>query len=75
MATADEIAQWTKWLAEAQQAYHQLAIGQMARVFVDQNGERVEYSAGNKIMLSAYIAELQRLLGLQTVVGPLTPWF
>lgn len=62
-------------LAEAELAYHQLALGQMARVFVDQNGERIEYSAGNKNFLVAYIADLKRQLGLATVSGPMEVYF
>lgn len=46
-------------LADAQQKYHQLITGQLARVFVDQNGERVEFSATNKTDLYNYIQQLQ----------------
>lgn len=46
-------------LAEAENAYHQLMTGQSVRVFVDQNGERVEYSAANKQSLINYIAQLR----------------
>ena len=73
--TDAERALLTTYLAQARAAYHSLAIGQMARVFVDQNGERIEYSAGNKNFLAAYIADLERRLGIATVSGPLTPWF
>lgn len=52
-------------LAEAQQAYHDLMTGGSARVYVDQNAERVEYTAANKANLWAYIngllAEICRL--------------
>lgn len=75
LLTDEERALLTKWLAEARAAYHSLATGTMARVFVDQNGERIEYSAGNKNFLAAYIADLERRLGLQTVIGPMHVWF
>ena len=41
MATLD---QKKLWLADAEQRYHELATGQAASVFVDQNGERIEYN-------------------------------
>lgn len=49
-------------LAEAQTAYHNLTIGGAARVFVDQNGERVEYVAANASNLLAYIMRLQQAI-------------
>lgn len=57
-------------LNEARKAYHDLMMGQSARVFVDQNGERVEYTAANAARLAAYIANLERLCGLGTL-GPM----
>lgn len=45
-------------------------VGELARVFVDQNGERVEYVAANAARLAAYIADLKRQLGTETP-GPL----
>lgn len=52
-----------KQLAEARDAYHSLMTGVQARVVVDQNGERVEFTAANKQMLSAYIMGLEHDLG------------
>ena len=49
-------------LAQAQDAKHKLVTGQLARVFVDQNGERVEFTATNIDALNKYIAELQALV-------------
>jgi hypothetical protein len=49
-------------LQQAQDAKHKLVTGQLARVFVDQNGERVEYTATNVAMLDKYIAQLQALV-------------
>jgi len=62
-------------LAEAQKAYHDLMLGQQVRVFVDQNGERVEYTAANASRLQAYIQSLLSLLNsptgcAQAVTGP-----
>ena len=48
-------------LAEAEKAYHELMLGQSVRVFVDQNGERVEYTAANKLALQSYINQLRRI--------------
>jgi hypothetical protein len=59
-------------LEEARQAFHDLATGRMARVFVDQNGERVEFNAGNSRSLLSYIEELKRMLGIAgRIVGPM----
>lgn len=62
-------------LADAEQQYHMLVTGQAAKVFVDQNGERIEYQQGSAIRLSAYIADLKRQLGLGSGMGPLNVWF
>lgn len=55
-----DLAQLQTRLAEAENAHHDLQTGRMARVFVDQNGERVEYVSANSWRLSAYIQELKR---------------
>lgn len=67
-------AQLEIWLAEAEAAFHSLAIGGSARVFVDQNGERIEYTAANRNLLSIWIQELKRQLGLSSS-APLSPYF
>lgn len=46
-------------LAEAEEAMHQLQLGLQARVFVDQNGERIEYTAANRTQLRSYIERLR----------------
>jgi hypothetical protein len=46
-------------LEEARAAYHQLNTGTMARVVVDQNGERVEFTAANRTGLYSYIQQLE----------------
>jgi len=58
----------------AKSAYQQLILGTMPRVVVDQNGERVEYTATNAVLLKKYIAELQRELGYATT-GPMRVFF
>ena len=57
-------------LTAAEDAYHQLMLGQSARVVVDQNGERVEYTSANAVRLAQYINELKRQLGTY-VAGPM----
>lgn len=49
-------------LDEAKQAYHDLVTGVKARVIVDQNGEKVEFTAPNRQALYSYIQELERIL-------------
>lgn len=61
-------------LAEAQAAYHSLMTGKMARVIVDSNGERVEFTAANADKLAKYIADLKQQIGT-TTYKPLTPYF
>lgn len=66
MATTAEM------LAEAEREYHLLRTGQKARVVVDQNGERVEFTAANRADLKAYIDELKAALGTSTApLGPM----
>lgn len=63
-------------IADAKAALHDLMTGRRVRVVVDQNGERVEYSAANRADLSAYIAMLEaELAGKSTAVGAMRPWF
>ncbi len=62
-------------LAEAETALHELRCGKQARVFVDQNGERVEFAVANSSRLQAYVIELKGLLGRNTgLVGPMNSW-
>lgn len=66
-------------LESAEQAYHDLVTGGAAKVFVDQNGERVEYVAANAARLSSYIELLRRKIaeasGHGSGWGPLCPMF
>ena len=54
-------------LDEAEAAYHNLMTGNMARVVVDQNGERVEFTATNASRLYQYIEQLKALINPPTV--------
>lgn len=49
-------------LQQAKDAKHKLVTGQLARVFMDQNGERVEFTATNLDALNSYIRELEQLV-------------
>lgn len=63
-----------KQLREAEQAYHELLLGEKARVFVDMSGEKIEYQAVSVDRLRAYIADLRSQLGLAVrVSGPYRP--
>lgn len=64
-------------LAEARDAYHRLMTGQSVRVFVDQNGERIEYNSTNSSRLASYIADLERKVGEVTAgrLGPMRVMF
>lgn len=46
-------------LAEAQTARHNLITGKLARVFMDQNGERVEFNKTSLADLDSYIRDLE----------------
>jgi hypothetical protein len=69
--TAEERTQYTGYLADAEKALHSLMLGQTARTFVDQNGERVEFTAANAGRLRAYIYELKLKLGKVKATGPM----
>lgn len=60
--TPQEIAALRAKIAEAEAALHSLLLGRQAKVFVDQNGERVEYTSVRLSDLRAYIQELKNLL-------------
>ncbi len=63
------------WLAEAEVAYHKLNMGMQAKVFVDQNGERIEYNAATRGQLAAYIENLKlQINGTGTAGSPLRVW-
>jgi len=60
-------------LADAEAALHELNLGRSARVFVDQNGEKLEFTAANRGALRTYIEELKATIASHTVGadGPL----
>lgn len=66
-------------LTAARTAYHTLVTGGALRVYVDQNGERAEFSVARSTDLLAYIRSLEEQLALLTANSrryrPLTPFF
>lgn len=50
-------------LAEAEKAYHDLMVGNKASVYVDQNGERVEFTRVDADKLLIYIQNLRSRIG------------
>lgn len=65
--TCEELAEL---LATARKAYNDLVLGGAIRVVVDQNGERVEFTAANQARLNMYIQSLlseMRTLGCACV--------
>jgi hypothetical protein len=72
--TPEERALLTQRLAEAEQALHDVALGGKPRVFVDQNGERIEYGPTSTLALQKYIFQLQSRLGIANSTGPAHVW-
>ena len=64
-------------LDDAKVALHELMVGRSGRVFVDQNGERIEYTAANRADLRKYILELEAEIAGTNIFrgGPLRPVF
>jgi len=63
-------------LDDAREQYHLLVTGQQAKVYVDQNGERVEYTTANRSALLAYIQRLeQAVAGSNRPSGPMRVLF
>lgn len=60
-------------LADAKKAYHELMLGRSARVVVDRNGERVEFTAARKADLYAYIRELESKVTPDSVPANYSP--
>lgn len=60
--TQEELVLLQDKITRAEKAYESLMLGTMARVFVDQNGERVEFVAANRDGLYRYIQELKSQL-------------
>lgn len=73
MSAADPTTE--ELLADAKRQQHLLLTGQAAKVFVDQNGERVEYNSASLPRLAAYINTLETLLAGSTASkGPMKVW-
>ena len=63
-------------LDQAEAAYHDLMIGKSAKVFVDQNGERVEFSAPDAPRLRQYIQALRaEIAGTPATSPPMGVYF
>jgi hypothetical protein len=62
-------------LDQARAAYHALMTGTMAKVVVDQNGERVEFTTTTSSKLLAYIQQLEVALGGAITNRPMRPFF
>lgn len=63
-------------LADAEAQYHALITGTQARVVVDQNGERVEFTAANQGRLMKYINQLKTQISAPVRKnGPINPFF
>lgn len=58
-------------LDDAKNQYHLLVTGQAAEVYVDQNGERIEYQAAHAGRLAAHIAKLERQVAGTNTLGPM----
>lgn len=70
--TPQEVLEVQENLADAKKQYHLLVTGQAAAVFVDQNGERVEFRPASAHKLRSYIRELEQKLGSsQRPSGPM----
>lgn len=61
-------------LEDAKEQYHALMTGQKPRVLVDQNGERIEFTATNAAKLQLYIASLERQISSKSS-GPAGVFF
>lgn len=62
-------------LAEAETAYHNLMVGKQVIVYVDMNGERVEYNKASAWRLAAYIEALKKALYGTPIPAPLRAFF
>lgn len=60
--TNEELIQLQADIKDAKRKYHALMTGTAVTVFVDQNGERIEYSRVSANSLAAYITSLEAQL-------------
>ena len=62
-------------LTEAEAALHDLTLGNAVRVLVDQNGERIEYTAASRGKLAQYVEALRKEIDSSRITGPLMVYF
>lgn len=62
-------------LDDAKRAFHELLTGSLARVVVDQNGERVEFTNANRGALAQYIQQLEAQISGKRVNHPARAFF
>jgi hypothetical protein len=60
------VATTQQLLDEARVAYHRLQVGLAARVVVDTDSSRIEFTAANRADLAAYIRKLEMQLAAET---------
>lgn len=60
-------------LADARSAYHSLMTGTRVQLFLDQNGEKVQYTTATRADLYSYIQELQSKLPCDDPDAPIWP--
>jgi hypothetical protein len=77
--TTTDLPQLRAWLVEARTARHEIATGTRVSVWMDQNGERVEYNRANMATLVAYISDLETAVttldrGGAIASGPIQFW-
>lgn len=60
--TPAELAELKAQIKSAKSAHHLLMTGQAVKVFVDQNGERIEYNSVKVGDLASYIKSLEAQL-------------
>lgn len=62
-------------LTEAENAYHQLMLGQQIVMIRDSNGEQIQYSNASASKLAQYITTLRSQLGLPGgASAPMRAW-
>lgn len=71
--TDQELDELKAKIKEADAEYHALMTGTKVRVFVDQNGERIEYTSANRSSLYNYIQSLKSQLPGATIKGYTAP--
>lgn len=76
--TDAEVLALKQKILDVETAIHNIHTGQSVRVFVDQNGERVEFNGANLTSLRRYLLELKSQLpesGVKAYTGPIGFFF